>query len=159
MGSFGISREFEFKVGNHGEPCTKSCVAREEECFYREEKEVERIERVNRINKEPMASHWLSSCQGRRVFLLPIGSAFSQDMKALFLQGFGVSQLYLIEVSVYTFFFSRCIIPQIFCHSSVTKKFLKPKINVSARAIISFKARSLLQNSFRLLAKFSSLRL
>lgn len=105
MGSFGISREFEFKVGNHGEPCTKSCVAREEECFYREEKEVERIERVNRINKEPMASHWLSSCQGRRVFLLPIGSAFSQDMKALFLQGFGVSQLYLIEVSVYTFFF------------------------------------------------------
>lgn len=69
MGSFGISREFEFKVGNHGEPCTKSCVAREEECFYREEKEVERIERVNRINKEPMASHWLSSCQGRRVFV------------------------------------------------------------------------------------------
>ena len=44
------------------------CTAREGECFYRGEKEVGR----GIVNKEFTAFHWLSPCQERGVFLLPV---------------------------------------------------------------------------------------
>ena len=39
MGFFGISKELQFGVCKHGEPCTSPHMAREGECFYRGEKE------------------------------------------------------------------------------------------------------------------------
>ena len=40
MGLFGISKELQFGVCNHGKPCPSPCKARERECFYTGEKEV-----------------------------------------------------------------------------------------------------------------------
>ena len=71
MGLFGISRDLQFQVCNHGEPHVSPCPATGE-LFYRGEKEVGRAI----VNKESMAFHWLSPCQERRgVFLLLLGSA------------------------------------------------------------------------------------
>ena len=68
------------------------------ECLEREEKK-----KVGRtaVNEESSAFHWLSPCQERRgAPLLPVGLC-SYHRKELPLL---VSQLYLIEISVYYFF-------------------------------------------------------
>ena len=62
MGLFEISRELQFRVCNHGEAHSSAHTAREEELFYREEKEVGRAT----VNKESTAFHWQSCCQERR---------------------------------------------------------------------------------------------
>ena len=40
MSLFGISRELQFGVCNHGKTRASPCIAREGEHFYKEEKEV-----------------------------------------------------------------------------------------------------------------------
>ena len=42
MGLFAIIRELQFEACNHSGPHASPCIEREEEHFYREEKEVER---------------------------------------------------------------------------------------------------------------------
>ena len=61
MGFFGISRELQLGVCNHGEPCASPHMAREGELFHREEKDVERA----MVKEESMVFHWLSPCQER----------------------------------------------------------------------------------------------
>ena len=66
MGLFGISRELQFGVR---EPCASLCKAREEDCFYREQR------KLGSLCKQSVCGFpWLSACQERRgVFLLPAG--------------------------------------------------------------------------------------
>ena len=67
MGLFQISRELRFGICIHMQVPQ---MAREEEHFYRGEKEVGRT----MANKEPTAFNWLSPCQERGgVFHLPFG--------------------------------------------------------------------------------------
>ena len=95
MDLFLISREFLFRVCNHVKPCASLYQGREGESFYKEEKE----DGWPVVKKESMTFRGLSPCQERRgVFLLPIVLCYHYRVGELTLL---VSQLYLIEVSVY----------------------------------------------------------
>ena len=69
MGLFKISRGLKFKLCNHGEPCARTHTSGEEAVIYGREREDRRVIVIN----ESMALHWLSPCQKRRVFPLPVG--------------------------------------------------------------------------------------
>ena len=70
---FGIGRELQFGVCNHGEPRARPHMARVGECLYREEEEIGKTI----VKTESMAFQWLSHCQERKVFLLPHGFCYS----------------------------------------------------------------------------------
>ena len=56
MGLFGISKELQFGIYNHGKPCATPQQKWKGELFHREKKEIRRAI----VNKEFMAFHWLS---------------------------------------------------------------------------------------------------
>ena len=96
MSLFGISRELQFGVWNHGELYASPCKSREGKCFYEEETQFERTI----INKQPMAFHRLNLCQVKRgVFPLPVGFCYHLRVWEL-----PLCSLCFIGISVYYFF-------------------------------------------------------
>ena len=92
MGLFGIGRALQFCVCNCGESHANPCTAREEISYW-EEKEVGRA----LVYKEPMALHWLSPRQERRVFIPPAWGCYHYRVWELL---FLVSGPDLIDISV-----------------------------------------------------------
>ena len=100
MGLFGISRELQFRVCGCGDPRASPSMAGKGEYFYREEKETWEDYLVN---KESSGFSLVESLWGRKGGCLLFGLYYrhrAQERPLL------VSQLYLIEVSVHSFFTS-----------------------------------------------------
>ena len=91
MGLFGISRELQFRVCNHGKPCANPCKAREGDHFYRREKKVGRAI-VNRVR----GFSWAEFLLEKESFFFCWAMQLSQGVRAP-----PSGSPNLIEVSVY----------------------------------------------------------
>lgn len=98
VGLFEINREWQFSGCHCIKLCESPCTVREGQYFYRGEKEVGRA--IG--NKESLAFHWLSLCQGRRGGCLPIGLCYGCSAREFSPSGLQILFSYIFYKFIYS---------------------------------------------------------